>query len=63
MKSLTVTYRTPEGSVPVFFSVTVKSGVITAAASITKTTDGTSAWYQDAFATKISSAVVGKKIV
>lgn len=56
----TVNYGTPEGSVPVWFSVTVKDGIITAASSTTKV-GGTSGYYQDAFAQKISSAVVGKK--
>lgn len=56
-KSATVNYRTPEGSVPVGFSVTVKGGVITAASSTTKA-GGTSRYYQDSFAPKIASAAV-----
>lgn len=59
--SQTVSYSTPEGSVPVSFSVTVKSGVITAASSTTKV-GGTSGYYQDTFASKVSAAVVGKKV-
>ena len=56
-----VNYNTPEWSVPVVFSVTVKNGVIIAASSTTKA-GGTSRYYQDSFAGKISSIAVGKKI-
>lgn len=57
----TVKYNTPEGSVSVGFSVTVKSGIVTAASS-TKKAWWTSGYYQDSFATSISAGVVGKKI-
>ena len=60
-KSATVNYRTPEGSVPVGFSVSVKGGVIIAASSTTKV-GGTSGYYQDSFAPKIASAAVWKKV-
>lgn len=61
-KTTTITYRTPAGSDPVTFTATVKGGVITAASSVTKAQNGTSIWYQDAFATKLSQSVVGKKV-
>lgn len=61
-KSSTVSYMTPAGNVPVLFTVTVKSGVITAVSSVTKAQDSTSIGYQNSFASKISQAVVGKKI-
>lgn len=56
----TISYSVPGGSASVVFSATVKNGVITAASSTTKA-GGTSGYYQDAFAQKISSSVVGKK--
>lgn len=61
-KTSTVTYRTPAGSDPVTFIATVKGGIIISASSVTKAQNGTSIWYQDKFATKVSQAVVGKKI-
>jgi hypothetical protein len=61
-KTATITYRTPDGSDPVTFTATVKGGVITAASSVTKARNGTSIWYQDTFATKLSQSVVGKKV-
>lgn len=61
-KTSTVSYRTPAGSDAITFTATVKAGVITAASSVTKAQNGTSIWYQDTFAGKVSQAVVGKKI-
>ncbi len=61
-KSSTITYRTPEWSDPVLFTVTVKNGIITSASSVTRARDGTSIWYQDSFAKSVTSAVVWKKI-
>lgn len=58
--SVTVNYNTPEWSVAVGFSVTAKGWVITAV-STTKKAGGTSGYYQDAFAQKVSSVAVGKK--
>ena len=60
-RTATVSYNTPEGSVPVRFSVTVQGGVITAASS-TSEANGASAWYQDNFSKSITSAVVGKSV-
>ena len=57
-----VTYRTPAGSDPIGFTVTVQSGVITAASSTVWAKNGTSAWYQESFGSTLSQAVVGKKI-
>jgi hypothetical protein len=59
--SNTVSYRTPDGSASVSFSVTAKAGVITAASSTTRA-GGTSGYYQDAFAQRLAGAVIGKKI-
>jgi hypothetical protein len=59
--SNTVSYRTPDGSASITFSATTKAGVITAASSTTHA-GGTSGYYQDAFAQRVSGAVMGKKI-
>lgn len=60
-KIATVNYNTPDGMVPVVFSVTVNNGTITAASSTTQV-GGTSGYYQNVFAQGISSAVVGKMV-
>jgi hypothetical protein len=59
-KKNTVSYRTPDGSATMTFSVTVNAGTITAASAITQAS-GTSGYYQDIFARGISAAVIGKK--
>ena len=60
-KSTTVSYQTPDGSVSVGFSVTLKDGVIMAASSITQARE-TSGYYQDSFAQSLSKVVVGQKV-
>jgi uncharacterized protein with FMN-binding domain len=57
----TVSYKTPAGSDPVEFSVTVTDGVITAASATVKAENEISKKYQTAFVSEVSSKVVGKK--
>jgi hypothetical protein len=58
----TVSYRTPAGSDQVEFSVTVESGVITAATATSKAENDISKKWQASFATNVSAKVVGKKV-
>jgi uncharacterized protein with FMN-binding domain len=53
--------RSPEGMVPVEFSVTVTDGVITAASATAKTEKDASLYNQTSFVNALSGAVVGKK--
>jgi hypothetical protein len=56
-----VSYKTPAGTDPVEFSVTVTDGVITAASATPKADNEISKKLQTAFAAEVSTKVVGKK--
>lgn len=57
----TLSYRSPDGIVPVEFAVTVTDGIITTATATPKAEQATSKEKQTAFANALSQAVVGKK--
>jgi hypothetical protein len=60
-ETLTYDSKSPEGMVPVEFSVTVTDGVITAASATPKAEKDASKYNQTNFAKEVSAKVVGKK--